>query len=171
MKIDDLHDLPWPRSTSVWFGEGDLDISCIVFCHITITQIWFDKKKYLGKKVYIQYLIMISRYLYNLQIYNVLILVSLSFEEDLVCSQAWWGWIFLVRPRLYSVRSSYTDCHVCEVWCGPITSVAVSRCGPMSNDWWRKSACLAAVGRAQWESCGIFSVSYTHLTLPTNREV
>ena len=39
MKIDDLHDLPWPRSTSVWFGEWDLDISCIVFCHITITQI------------------------------------------------------------------------------------------------------------------------------------
>ena len=100
MKIDDLHDLPWPRSTSVWFGEGDLDISCIVFCHITITQIWFDKKKYLGKKVYIQYLRMISRYLYNLQIYNVLILVSLSIEENLVCSQARWGWIFLARPRI-----------------------------------------------------------------------
>ena len=106
MKIDDLHDLPWPQSTSVWFGEWDLDISCIVFCHITITQIWFDKKKYLGKKVYIQYQRMRSRYLYNLQIYNVLILVSLSIEEDLVCSQARWGWIFLVRPHLYSVSQS-----------------------------------------------------------------
>ena len=27
MKIDDLHDLPWPRSTSVLFWEGGLDIS------------------------------------------------------------------------------------------------------------------------------------------------
>ena len=127
MKIDDLHDLPWPRSTSVWFGEGDLDISCIVFCHITITQIWFDKKKYLGKKVYIQYLRMISRYLYNLQIYNVLILVSLSIEENLVCSQARWGWIFLARPRIVrfpSVISLHLSrdlmANILEFW--PLTS-------------------------------------------------
>ena len=110
MKIDDLHDLPWPRSTSVWFGEWDLDISCIVFCHITITQIWFDKKKYLGKKVYIQYQRMRSRYLYNLQIYNVLILVSLSIEEDLVCSQARWWWFFLAEATLILSQSvSQTD--------------------------------------------------------------
>ena len=83
--------------------------------------------KYLGKKVYIQYLRMISRYLYNLQIYNVLILVSLSIEENLVCSQARWGWIFLARPRIVrfpSVISLHLSrdlmANILEFW--PLTS-------------------------------------------------
>ena len=51
-----------------------------------------------------------SRYLYNLQIYNVLILVSLSIEEDLVCSQARWWWFFLAEATLILSQSvSQTD--------------------------------------------------------------
>ena len=68
-----------------------------------------------------------SRYLYNLQIYNVLILVSLSFEENLVCSQARWGWIFLARPRIVrfpSVISLHLSrdlmANILEFW--PLTS-------------------------------------------------
>ena len=70
---------------------------------------------------------MISRYLYNLQIYNFLILVSLSIEENLVCSQARWGWIFLARPRIVrfpSVISLHLSrdlmANILEFW--PLTS-------------------------------------------------
>ena len=110
-----------------------------------------------------------SRYLYNLQIYNVLILVSLSIEENLVCSQVRWGWIFLARPRIVrfpSVISLHLSrdltANILEFWLltsrvAAWTGVSYHWISPISSSpqWcpgsapaWRPPGCRESVCRA-----------------------